>query len=146
MALTYVLAGERPQLRARTRTELWRLDAVELAALIRARQVSCREAIEAALARLDAVNPALNAVVRPLHKSALADAAAAAQALARGQAVGPLHGVPVTIKVNVDVAGQPTDNGVVAFKDLMATRDNPVVAGFVAVARNADQAQFDAEV
>jgi len=68
-------------------------------------------------------------VVRPLHESALADAAAADQALARGQAVGPLHGVPVTIKVNVDVAGQPTDNGVVAFKDLMATRDNPVVAG-----------------
>ena len=68
-------------------------------------------------------------MVRPLHESALADAAAADQALARGQAVGPLHGVPVTIKVNVDVAGQPTDNGVVAFKDLLATRDNPVVAG-----------------
>jgi len=74
------------------------------------------------------VNPAINAVVRPLHESALAEAAAADQALARGQAVGPLHGVPITIKVNVDMAGQPTDNGVVAFKDLMATRDNPVVA------------------
>ena len=74
------------------------------------------------------MNPAINAVVRPLHESALAEAAAADQALARGQAVGPLHGVPITIKVNVDMAGQPTDNGVVAFKDLMATRDNPVVA------------------
>jgi amidase len=66
--------------------------------------------------------------VRPLHEQALAEATAADQALARGGPVGPLHGVPVTIKVNVDMAGQPTDNGVVAFKDLVATRDNPVVA------------------
>ena len=108
--------------------ELWRLDAVELADLIRRREASCREATEAALARLDAVNPRINAVVRPLHEHALAEATAADQALARGGPVGPLHGVPVTIKVNVDMAGQPTDNGVVAFKDLMATRDNPVVA------------------
>lgn len=84
--------------------------------------------MEAALARLDAVNPRINAVVRPLHEAALAEAAAADQALARGAPVGPLHGVPVTIKVNVDQAGCPTDNGVVAFKGVMATRDNPVVA------------------
>ena len=51
------------------------------------------------------MNPAINAVVRPLHESALAEAAAADQALARGQAVGPLHGVPITIKVNVDQQG-----------------------------------------
>jgi amidase len=74
------------------------------------------------------VNPALNAVVRPLHESALAEATAADQALARGGPVGALHGVPITIKVNVDMAGSPTDNGVVAFKNAMATRDNPVVA------------------
>jgi amidase len=84
--------------------------------------------VEAALARLDAVNPAINAVVRPLHDGALAEAAAADRALARGGPVGPLHGVPITIKANVDMAGCPTDNGVVAFRDLMATRDNPVVA------------------
>ena len=103
---------------------LWALDAVELAEMIRRRQVSCREAVTAALARLDAVNGTINAVVRPLHGPALAAAAAADQAVARG----PLHGVPITIKVNVDQAGCPTDNGVVAFKDLVATRDNPVVA------------------
>jgi amidase len=84
--------------------------------------------VGAALARLDAVNPRINAVVRPLHEAALAEATAADQALARGAPVGPLHGVPVTIKVNVDQAGCPTDNGVVAFKGVMATRDNPVVA------------------
>jgi Asp-tRNA(Asn)/Glu-tRNA(Gln) amidotransferase A subunit family amidase len=57
--------------------------------------------VTVALARLDAVNPRINAVVRPLHETALAEAAAADQALARGAAVGPLHGVPVTTKVNV---------------------------------------------
>jgi amidase len=107
---------------------LWALDAVELAQMIRRRQVSCREAATAALGRLDAVNGKINAVVRPLHQQALAEAAAADEALARGAAVGPLHGVPITIKVNVDQAGCPTDNGVVAFKELVATRDNPVVA------------------
>jgi amidase len=107
---------------------LWALDAVELGEMIRRRQVSCREAVTAALGRLDAVNGKINAVVRPLHQQALAEAAAADEALARGAAVGPLHGVPITIKVNVDQAGCPTDNGVVAFKELMATRDNPVVA------------------
>ncbi len=107
---------------------LWRLPAAELAALIRAGKVSCREAAADALARLDAVNPHLNAVVRPRHEEALAEATAADEVLARGGPVGPLHGVPITIKVNVDMAGCPTDNGVVAFKELMATRDNPVVA------------------
>jgi amidase len=96
--------------------------------MIRRGAVSCREVVTAALARLDAVNPRINAVVRPLHEEALAEAAAADQALARGAAVGPLHGVPITTKVNVDQTGCPTDNGVVAFKDLVATRDNPVVA------------------
>jgi amidase len=96
--------------------------------MIRRRDVSCREVVSAALARLDAVNPRINAVVRPLHEQAQAEAAAADTALARGAAVGPLHGVPITTKVNVDQAGCPTDNGVVAFKDLVATRDNPVVA------------------
>ncbi|HSE03853.1 MAG TPA: amidase [Methylomirabilota bacterium] len=107
---------------------LWALDAVELADMIRRREVSCREAVSAALARLDAVNPRINAVVRPLHEQALAEAAAADQVLARGGPVGPLHGVPITTKVNVDQIGCPTDNGVVAFKALVATRDNPVVA------------------
>jgi len=96
--------------------------------MIRGGKVSCREAVSAALARLDAVNPRINAVVRPLHEQALAEATAADEALARGARVGPLHGVPVTTKVNVDQTGCPTDNGVVAFKSVMATRDNPVVA------------------
>lgn len=109
-------------------TELWKLDVVALADLTRSGKVSCREAVTSALARLDAVNPALNAVVRPLHEQALADADAADRAVAGGASPGPLHGVPATTKVNVDQAGCPTDNGVVAFKDLIAHQDNPTVA------------------
>jgi Amidase len=108
--------------------DLWRLDATELARLIRLGRVSSREATESCLSRLHAVNPAINAVVRVLEEEALAAADAADAARARGDALGPLHGVPVTVKVNTDQAGCPTDNGVVAFRDAIATEDSPVVA------------------
>lgn len=108
--------------------ELWRLHADALSGLIRSREVSCREAVEATLARLDAVNPRINAVVLPLHDEARAAADAADRAVAEGRPLGPLHGVPVTTKVNLDQTGCPTDNGVVAFKGLMAERDNPTIA------------------
>ncbi len=107
---------------------LWQWDAADLATLIRTGGASSREVVAASLARLDAVNPTLNAVVRPLHAEALADADRADGALRRGDAIGPLHGVPVTIKVNTDQAGQPTDNGVIAYKDVIAAEDAPVVA------------------
>ncbi len=107
---------------------LWRRDAVELAQLIRTRQVSSREVIDAHLERIEAVNPKLNAIVLTLTAAARADADAADQALARGDALGPLHGVPVTTKVNTDQAGYPTDNGVVALKDNIVETDSPTVA------------------
>jgi amidase len=107
---------------------LWRLDATELARLIRLGSTSAREATEACLSRLSAVNPAVNAVVRVLGDEALAAARAADEAQARGDVLGLLHGVPVTTKVNTDQAGCPTDHGVVAFRDLVAAEDAPVVA------------------
>jgi amidase len=72
--------------------DLWRLDATELARLIRLGQVSSREATQSCLSRLHAVNPAINAVVRVLEKEALAAAEAADAAQVRGNALGPLHG------------------------------------------------------
>ena len=110
--------------------DLWRLDAVELARLIRLGLVSCREAVTSALDRLDAVNPQINAVVRLMHEEALAAADEADAARRDGLPLGPLHGVPVTIKINTDQRGHPTDNGVAAFKDIVAAEDNPVVANF----------------
>ena len=110
--------------------ELWEYDATDLARLIRTGQASAREAVDSVLARLDKVNPAINAVVRTLHDEARAAADTADAARARGHALGPLHGVPVTIKINIDVAGQPTDNGVTPLKDFIAQEDSPVAANF----------------
>ena len=110
--------------------ELWRWDAVDLAAGIRARRISSRETVEAHLARLAAVNPKLNAVVDLMAEQALAGADAADAAVERGDALAPLHGVPLTVKINIDFAGRPTTNGVVAFKDAIAPGDSPVIANW----------------
>ncbi len=110
--------------------DLWRWDAVELAAAIRTRKVSSREAVQSVLERLEAVNPAINAVTVVLGDPALADADAADAAVKRGEAVGMLHGVPVTIKENIDQTGQATTNGIVTFKDVIARSDSPPVANW----------------
>lgn len=108
--------------------ELWQLDATDLARLIRLGRASAREAVQSCLGRLERVNPAINAVVQRMDAEALAAADAADARRARGEALPALHGVPVTIKVNIDQAGQATTNGVVAFKDKVAAEDSPVVA------------------
>jgi len=82
------------------------------------------------LERLAAVNPALNAVTVLLADEALAAADRADTAVRRGDALGPLHGVPVTIKENIDQEGVATPNGVPAFKDLIAKSDSPPVANW----------------
>jgi amidase len=107
---------------------LWQLDAVTTAQRIRDGVVSAREVTEAALSRLHAVNPAVNAITLALDAQARAAADAADAARARGERLGPLHGVPVTTKCNVDQAGLPTDNGVPALASLIASTDSPVVA------------------
>ena len=107
---------------------LWRWPAHQLTAAIRAGAVSAREVATSTLERVQAVNPVLNAIVDLLPDEALAAADAADAARRRGDALGPLHGVPVTVKVNVDLRGRATTNGVVAFKDNIATDDSPVVA------------------
>lgn len=109
-------------------TDLWRLPATDLARRIRAKQVSATEAARDALARLDAANPRINAVVDHRPEDVLAQAAAVDAALARGEDPGPLAGVPVTIKVNADQAGFATTNGLRLQKDLIAQDDSPVVA------------------
>ncbi len=107
---------------------LWRLGAVELAARIRARQVSAREAALSVLARIAEINPRINALPEVMADEALAAADAADRALAAGLAPGALHGVPVTIKVNVDTAGHATTDGIVAARDNIAKVDSPLVA------------------
>jgi len=121
-------------------TPLWQLSACTLADHIRARECSAVEAMDAILARADTCNPALNAIVYPRFEVARERAREADAATARGESWGPLHGVPVTIKENVDVAGMPTPNGVPAFEGVVAPDDSPVVrnlraAGAIVIGR-----------
>ena len=115
---------------------LWKRTAVELAALIRDREVSSREVVEAHLERIAEVNGQVNAVTVTLAETAL-DSADAAD---RSERSGPLHGVPFTIKENIDCVGSPTTQGIPALADAMPTSDAPVVermkrAGAIPLAR-----------
>ena len=117
-------------------SELWRKGAVELAAMIRDREVSSREVVQAHLDRIEAVNPALNAIVRLLPEEALAAADAADRAVADGAALGPLHGVPCTVKENIDLAGTPTTQAIPALAEAIASDDAPQVERLRAAARS----------
>jgi len=107
---------------------VWQWSAVETAAAIRDGLVTSEQVVQAHIERMHAVNPALNAVVVDLGAQAIEAARAADRAKAGGAALGKLHGVPVTIKINIDVEGQANSNGVVAFKDNIAPGDSPVAA------------------
>ena len=109
-------------------TPIWQWSAVETAAAIRDGVITSEEVVQVHVERMHAVNPALNAVVIDLSEQAIADARAADRAKSSGAALGKLHGVPVTIKINIDVEGQANSNGVVAFKDNIAPGDSPVTA------------------
>lgn len=117
-------------------SELWRLGATELAERIRSGAVSSREVVQAHLDRIEAVNPVVNAVTRVLADDALA-AADAADAKAPE---GPLHGVPFTVKENIDLAGAATTQGIPALAEAVSAVDAPVVermraAGAIPIAR-----------
>src|SRR5258706_11190845 len=107
--------------------DLWRLSAADIAALIRSRKISAKQAASAALARLDAVNPSINAVVDHRPEDVLAQAGAVDAALARNEDPGPLAGVPVTVKVNIDQEGFATTNGLKLQRDVIARANSPVV-------------------
>ncbi len=79
-----------------------------MAALVRARQISPVELIDAHLKQIEKLNPKLNAFVIVTADSAREEARAAEAAVMRGDRLGPLHGVPVTVKDSFDLAGHPT--------------------------------------
>lgn len=109
-------------------TDLWSLPATELARLLRRGEASAGEVAVSALDRLASANPAINAVVQEMPEQALAAARGVDERIARGEDPGPLAGVPVTTKVNVDQAGFATTNGLRIQCGLIAREDNPVVA------------------
>ena len=120
--------------------ELWTLSAGELAQGIARKDFSSAEVVEAHLRRIEAVNPRVNAIVKVLAEEARGAAADADRKVAAGEKLGALHGVPFTIKENIDVAGLPTTCGVPALAEAIAPMDAPVVermrrAGAIAIGR-----------
>lgn len=121
-------------------TELWEQSALELADQIRSGDVTSRAVVEAHYARIDEVNGSLNAIVRRLDESALAAADAADEAVERGDVLGRFHGVPITVKENIDLTGSPTTQAVPAFAEAVPLVDAPVTermkaAGAIPIAR-----------
>ena len=110
-----------------TAEELWASSASRLAALIRDREVTSEEVVAACLARIDEVNPKINAVVA-FADDALERARAADAGLAAGETLGPLHGVPFTAKDSLDTAGLVTTAGTIGWRDRVPDRDATVVA------------------
>lgn len=104
------------------------LTATALATLIRSRQLSAEEATRATLARIDRLNPGLNAIVQRRDDDALTQARALDARIAKGEDPGLLAGVPVTVKVNIDQKDHATTNGLRIQADLIAKEDSPPVA------------------
>ena len=107
--------------------ELVFLSAVELAARLRAKDVSAREVMTAHLAQIERVNPTVNAIVTLVAERAMAEAARADERLSRGERVGVLHGLPIAHKDLVDTAGIRTTRGSPFYRDHVPTIDAPIV-------------------
>ena len=107
--------------------DLWRMSVLELATAIKTRHVSVREVIDSHLRRIEAVNGAINAVVMVMADQALEEAAAADRMVAANDLLPPFHGVPFTVKQNIDVAGTPTTQGLKMLADAYPIRDAPIV-------------------
>jgi amidase len=108
--------------------ELCDLDAVDLVARIRRKQVSAREVMQAHLARIARVNPKINAIVTLVAERAMAGAKAADELQAKGAVLGPLHGIPVAHKDLVRTAGIRTTLGSPMYKDFVPTEDALIVS------------------
>ena len=108
--------------------DLWKLSAVEVSSRIKRKDISAVEVVKSVLSRIDQVNPRINALTSVSAQSAMQAAMSADSKQSEGASLGPLHGVPVTIKINIDVAGEPTTDGVQAFADNIAMTDSPLVA------------------
>jgi amidase len=108
--------------------EIWQWGAVRTADAIHKKDISAAEAVGAALSRKERVNGSVNAVTVDLSDEARNAAEQADATQASGVATGPLHGVPITIKENVDQEGYSTPNGIPELDKIIATEDSPVVA------------------
>ena len=112
-------------------SQLWHFSAGEVAGLVRSGKVSAREVADAALQRLDSINPRINAVVDCRPDLVRQQADQVDSLLARGNDPGPLAGVPITLKINIDQVGFATSDGSRLRKDWVAKFNSPVVDNLV---------------
>lgn len=101
---------------------------VRLAQMIRDKKITAVDAVKKFYARIDEVNPKINAVVAFCRERAMAEAQAADAALAAGKSLGPLHGVPFTVKDSFDCEGVVSTGGTLGRKDYVPGKDATVVA------------------
>ncbi len=106
---------------------LFYTSASTLASMIRKRDISAQELLQLHLQRIESINPRLNALVT-INPQALEQAHHADEALQRGENIGPLHGVPFTVKDWIDAAGLPCTGGDPAFRERIPSEDATVVA------------------
>lgn len=109
-------------------TALWQLSATEWRDRLARGEVSARESVDAQIERIEAVNPAINALVVSCFDQARAEADAADAKRARGETLGPLHGLPVSIKECLALQGTAATGGLTTRKALIDTVDDPHVA------------------
>src|SRR5215470_3300037 len=107
-------------------TELWHFSASDVTRLVKSGKASAREVADAALQRLDAVNPRINAIVDCRPDLVREQADRVDSLLAEGSDPGPLAGVPVTLKINIDQAGFATTDGSRLRQDWVAKFNSPV--------------------
>ena len=107
--------------------KLWSLNAYEISKLFKNKEVSAVEICNETIKHIESVNPKINAIVVDTFKYAKETAENLDKKLNQGNPLGILAGVPVTIKVNTDQAGFASTNGLRIQKNLMATKDSPVV-------------------
>jgi amidase len=108
--------------------EWWRKSAASIVSSIAKNETTAEAVLESHLARMDAVNPQLNAVVVDLRDAARVEAREADKRQRSGLPLPPLHGVPILTKINSDQAGQATSDGIPALVDNIATQDSPQIA------------------
>lgn len=108
--------------------ELWQLSATRIAAGVRDREFSAVEVVESCLGRIEVTNPRLNALVEVRPEEALADARRADEAVAAGQTLGPLHGVPVSTKINTGQESRLMSHGLSVAAGAMAAGDDACVS------------------
>ena len=109
------------------KNDYWKLSAYESAKQIKDGSISAEDLVSSCIERVNQTNSKINAIVNDLSASALEKANELDKLTKKGQFKGPLHGVPITIKENIDQKGYATPNGLEALKNLIAPGNAPVV-------------------